>query len=230
MKILALTSSATQASVALVAPGFCSELRHERPRGHAEFLNLAIQKLLNESGHTAADLDLIAVDQGPGSFTGIRVAISVARTLCYILQKPGFVCTSAEILCRQTQMHFSEKNEVVYGINAFKNLIFFTETFVKHQKPKIEVLSPAQVEQRLEVSKSPRLWLGDGLQMYKQFFSPQFLEKIIVPPSELIFPTATALAFLAKESKKEQWTMDWKLIAPLYLRDSAAEENLRIRS
>lgn len=230
MKVLALTSSTTQASVALVAPGFQSELRHERPRGHAEFLNLAIQKLLKDSDFAAADLDLIAVDQGPGSFTGIRVAISVTRTLCYLLKKPCFVSTSAEILYRQTQIYFTEKNEAIYGINAFKNLIFFANFFEKNPTPKIEVLSPEQVEERVGVSKFSRLWLGDGLQTYRQFFSSQFLDSIIAPPSELIFPSATALALLASESTKERWTMDWKLIAPLYLRDSAAEENLRIRS
>ena len=79
MKCLALTSSTSQASIALGDESHIFERSHSVPRGHTEFMNTALDEILKQSGWQLSDLDLIAVDHGPGSFTGIRVSVSIAR-------------------------------------------------------------------------------------------------------------------------------------------------------
>ena len=55
---------------------------------HSEKLTVFIQDVLKESGKKIADIDVIAVSKGPGSYTGLRIGVSVAKGLCYSLNKP----------------------------------------------------------------------------------------------------------------------------------------------
>lgn len=55
---------------------------------HSEKLTVFIQKVLNEAGLTISDVDVVAVSKGPGSYTGLRIGVSVAKGLCYALDIP----------------------------------------------------------------------------------------------------------------------------------------------
>ena len=55
---------------------------------HASKLTIFIQNCLNKSGLQMNDLDAIAFSQGPGSYTGLRIGVSVAKGICYALNKP----------------------------------------------------------------------------------------------------------------------------------------------
>ena len=55
---------------------------------HASTLTILIQKCLDEAGTTLDALDAVAVSQGPGSYTGLRIGVSVAKGICYALNKP----------------------------------------------------------------------------------------------------------------------------------------------
>ena len=55
---------------------------------HSELLTVFIEKLLLENNFNLKDLDAIAVSKGPGSYTGLRIGVSVAKGLCYALDKP----------------------------------------------------------------------------------------------------------------------------------------------
>jgi tRNA threonylcarbamoyladenosine biosynthesis protein TsaB len=81
VKVLAL-DTATEACSAAVLVADTVYLRFETlGRGHAERLLPMVDELLNESGIVLADLDFIAVGRGPGAFTGVRIAISIAQGL-----------------------------------------------------------------------------------------------------------------------------------------------------
>ncbi|MGE5508809.1 MAG: tRNA (adenosine(37)-N6)-threonylcarbamoyltransferase complex dimerization subunit type 1 TsaB [Chitinophagales bacterium] len=89
MLMLALDSSTRVGSVALVAGGvLAAEYTLSVQRTHAERLLPAIAQVLKDAGRTPADLDAVAVTRGPGSFTGIRIALATAKGLAYALQRP----------------------------------------------------------------------------------------------------------------------------------------------
>ena len=55
---------------------------------HASMITILIQKCLDEGKMTLQELDAVAVSQGPGSYTGLRIGVSVAKGICYALDKP----------------------------------------------------------------------------------------------------------------------------------------------
>lgn len=87
--ILALDASAESCSVALAFAGRPTIRRSSsQPRAHAQHLLPFVESLLHEAKVSLADLDAIACAIGPGSFTGLRIALSTAQGLAYASKKP----------------------------------------------------------------------------------------------------------------------------------------------
>jgi tRNA threonylcarbamoyladenosine biosynthesis protein TsaB len=67
-------------------------------KNHGSFLQPAIQDLMAKYGRKLVDLDAIAVTEGPGSYTGLRVGLASAKGLCYALQKPLITINTLKII------------------------------------------------------------------------------------------------------------------------------------
>ena len=57
-------------------------------RSHAKLLTVLIQQILEKNDMEVKDLDAIAVSEGPGSYTGLRIGVSAAKGMCYVSNKP----------------------------------------------------------------------------------------------------------------------------------------------
>ncbi|MFP4360599.1 MAG: tRNA (adenosine(37)-N6)-threonylcarbamoyltransferase complex dimerization subunit type 1 TsaB, partial [Alphaproteobacteria bacterium] len=89
MRLLALDCSGDRRSVALAAGGAVVAARGEAgARGHAERLVPLLEETRAEAGWTWSSLDQLAVAVGPGSFTGVRIAVAAARALALALDRP----------------------------------------------------------------------------------------------------------------------------------------------
>lgn len=220
MAILAFSCSTATATVGLLQGSTFIDRTNPQPRVHTEVLHRYIQELLNQAKLEFKDIQLIAVDPGPGSFTGIRVAVNVARTLCYTLKCPVLPITSLTALS-------ADIGPSLVLINAYKNLVF-TQAFVNRKavgSPK--VLSPAEVEAFAaeQFANQDYFVSGDGTQAYPGHFSKSFLDNM--NHSGKIHPSAQDMIHISQTVSKLDWLTDWNFILPLYLRASAAEENLR---
>ncbi|GAA4127713.1 tRNA (adenosine(37)-N6)-threonylcarbamoyltransferase complex dimerization subunit type 1 TsaB [Aminobacter aganoensis] len=79
-------------------------------KGHAEHLMAVIDEALAQADKAYADLGRIAVSTGPGSFTGVRVAVSAARGFSLALKIPAVGVTTIEALARETRDAIGPRN------------------------------------------------------------------------------------------------------------------------
>lgn len=99
MRILALNSAVARCSATLVVDGaVAASYQQDLERGHASVLPVMAQDCLRDAGLRAADLDLIAVTVGPGSFTGIRGGIALALGIGVAADRPVIGVTVGEAL------------------------------------------------------------------------------------------------------------------------------------
>ena len=99
MVVLAIETSSRQGSVALWQPGRAPvERTIAQGLRHGALLFVELRDAFAAAGLRPDDVDLIAVSQGPGSFTGIRIGLTAARTAAYVLRKPLLGVPSLDVL------------------------------------------------------------------------------------------------------------------------------------
>lgn len=87
--ILNIETSSDNCSVAIARNGeLYASMQSGEDRSHAHILTVLIEKLLARNSITIASLDAVAVSKGPGSYTGLRIGVSVAKGICYGARKP----------------------------------------------------------------------------------------------------------------------------------------------
>jgi len=103
MRILAIDVSVSGCSVAFLdmATNLSSVKRLETDRGQAEHLVPMIDETIRSANTTLKDLDAIAVTRGPGSFTGVRIGLSTAKTLGLALDIPVFGFSTLDVIARK---------------------------------------------------------------------------------------------------------------------------------
>ncbi|MGH8213701.1 MAG: tRNA (adenosine(37)-N6)-threonylcarbamoyltransferase complex dimerization subunit type 1 TsaB [Rhodanobacteraceae bacterium] len=101
MNLLALETSTEYCSVALLHGDALVDRSEPAPRRHAELVLPMAESLLAEAGLKRAQLDGIAVGRGPGAFTGVRLATSVAQGLAFALDLPVVTVSSLAALAMQ---------------------------------------------------------------------------------------------------------------------------------
>jgi tRNA threonylcarbamoyladenosine biosynthesis protein TsaB len=90
----------------------------EDQKNHGAFIQPAIQKLAKRLNIQLKELDAIVVSGGPGSYTGLRVALSTAKGLCYALQKPLIMINTLEV------MAYASINELTKSQAAIDDYLF----------------------------------------------------------------------------------------------------------
>jgi tRNA threonylcarbamoyl adenosine modification protein YeaZ len=217
---LAVTSSTGVMSVAVgvVDQGRIRDVRSVdlvTERRHAEELGPLLQGLLDEAGLGPADLGRLAVDVGPGRFTGLRVGLATVRGLAFALGLPVVGATSLEILAAQVV----DGGPVTAVIDARRREVF-QQVFVDGRPS-----GPARVGRPEALASEARgVVLGDGLDRYRDLYregtgpdGPVLLEGR--------HPRAADLLGLAADRPARPGVE----VGPVYLRDPDATANIRTR-
>lgn len=84
-------------------------IAHEKSivqKDHASFLQPAIKKICADASVSLPSIDAVAVVNGPGSYTGLRVGLASAKGICYVLQKPLILLNTLDVLALALQQDF----------------------------------------------------------------------------------------------------------------------------
>lgn len=103
MRLLAFETATEACSVAVLVDGQVRERFELAPRRHAELVLPWAEQLLAEAGVRRAQLDAIAVGRGPGAFTGVRLAISLAQGIALALDRPVVPVSTLAALAAQAR-------------------------------------------------------------------------------------------------------------------------------
>tara|TARA_B100001250_G_scaffold413825_1_gene449344 strand:+ start:2224 stop:2898 length:675 start_codon:yes stop_codon:yes gene_type:complete len=122
--ILAIETSSDACSVALSKGENSYSIHKVIPQKHTEKLFIILEEVLEKLSISYKDIDAIALGCGPGSFTGTRLACSVAQGLSYSLNIPAISISSLEILALGVKNEL-EIDEVNVLVNAHMNQIYF---------------------------------------------------------------------------------------------------------
>lgn len=118
--ILNIETSTEVCSVAIARDGVIVHSRENLAgQNHAMLVTVFIDELLAESNLSMEQLDSVAVSGGPGSYTGLRIGVSVAKGICYASKLPLIAITSLEAMAHHV-MHQPDR----YQIAAEENVLF----------------------------------------------------------------------------------------------------------
>ena len=111
--ILCIDTTTENCSVALAKNGTLFAAKEQRKgQQHAGLLTLFIEELLEKASIEAKDLSAIAVSDGPGSYTGLRIGAATAKGLCYSLDIPLIAVDTLKALAFEvTKSQIAENNE-----------------------------------------------------------------------------------------------------------------------
>ncbi len=208
MNILALETSSRRLSVALWHDREVAERSADAPNGGSELLLPWVRELLAEAGLGAAQLDGIAFGAGPGSFTGLRLACGVAQGLAFGLDRPVVGIGSLEALALA-----SGEDKVFACVDARMN-----EVYVAAYANGIEVAAPAVLPPERAALPAGDGWVGcgDGFAAYGPLLPACLRQR------PHVYPTATALARLARPRLERGEGQPAAAAAPIYVRDKVA--------
>lgn len=223
MKILAMETSTLLGGVAVIVDGqIVVEESSLRQKSHSENINPFIERCLQKAGLRLEDIDLFAVGQGPGSFTGIRVAANAGKTYSYCFNKPLVTVDSLMLLAQQAK---KQPMPVLSIINAYKNMVYLGLFDVSGEEP-VYLKGPEAVPVRdlKNIIHQDCIVVGDGWEAFHEYFPEELTAKLHRNPEFPDHPLATTLGLMAESRGKKKQTLDWKSFVPLYIRASEAEE------
>lgn len=207
MKVLAIETSTLTGSIALISDDLVlGETTLSVSIQHSERLMPAIEQLLKEAGSSVGDIDLFAVAEGPGSFTGLRIGIAAAQGFAMSQGKPVVGVSTLEALA-QNAYYFA--GTVVPMLNAFRGEIYWR--FGGRDR----VASPAEVIATLDAISGPILLMGNAVSLCEELIESK-KEKLSIAPSWMHVPRAVHVATLAADRFVKEGAVSQVL--PLYLR------------
>jgi tRNA threonylcarbamoyladenosine biosynthesis protein TsaB len=222
MRLLALDTSTEILSVAVLCDGRIHSRAETAGSAASERVLPLITQLLDEAGVAGRSLDAIAFGEGPGSFTGLRIACAVAQGLgeawgLRLVPVSSFMAAAESVLTT----HGAVAARVVVAFDARMREIYLAA--LEHTENAWRFIHPAQVArpETVPLPSGPGLFgCGDGFARY-----PILKERMaadLVGCDAAIFPSAHAVATLAAEEVRRGRTLDPSKAHPTYLRDKVA--------
>lgn len=226
MKILSLDTSATSASVCIYDTAVCkvvAEYYINTKLTHSQTLMPMINSVLASTHTELSDIDLYAVNVGPGSFTGIRIGVSTVKGMAMPADSP---CVAVSTLESMAYNYLGYSNIIVCAcMDARRNQVYNALFSVNGSK--IEricddrAISAEALIAELSAFEKPIILVGDGADLCYRFANDT--EHIHLSTPDKKYQTAVSVAMCADVMYNNGNVLDCASLMPTYLRPSQAE-------
>jgi len=191
--------------------GVIAETSLSVKKNHSNIVMPIIDNLFKISDLNINDIDKIAVAIGPGSFTGVRIALGIAKGLAMALNKPLIAVNELDIL---EAIADGNENEVIPLIDARKERVYYKYQGNYIDDYLINLISNFDKNKKY-------VFVGDGATNYTNILKDNLGENAIVLPMYNAFPRASVLCKLALNKEEANiYTLE-----PEYISKSRAEKN-----
>jgi tRNA threonylcarbamoyladenosine biosynthesis protein TsaB len=217
MLILAMETATDRGSLALAEEDrWLGEYTFTAPGSYLQHLLPGVETLLAGAGRKLSEVHAIAVSQGPGNFTGLRIGLATAKGLAWSLGIPLVAVSTLEVLAAQIP---TPAVRVGVLIDAKRREVYLGLYLFSEARPQA-LDDPRRLPlDALPACLSPPLILtGPGLTAYEEFLRPNLDPEIQMAPLELRHPQASILARLARERLQAGFTVAPHELSPTYLR------------
>ena len=224
MLILGIESATEQVGCAIGGhEGVLAAVEVTRGRRHAETLAPAIEFCCQRADVALAEISVVAVDIGPGLFTGMRVGIATAKTLAQVLAIPVVGLASLDVVAFSVRY---SRRSICAVIDAKRGEVFYA--FYRPlpggvtRETEFEVGAPGHLAAELEARPEDVLLVGNGALVYRRQLE-EAGNHVEFASAAYSFPAATALVELAiPRLAREEFDRLYDL-QPFYVRKSDAE-------
>jgi len=223
--LLCIESAAEVCSVALARNGkvlACEE--SSRERDHAKLLAPLISSIFHQAAVCPQDLDAIAVSQGPGSYTSLRIGVSTAKGLCYGAGKPLIAVGSLQALAAlAVQQGNVQPGDMLCPMLDARRMEVYTALYNVQGEPQSEVTAQVATEDSFaEILKTQRmLFFGSGAEKCRG----------VLQSSNAVFlnvqASARGMVQLAEQKFAQQQFEDVAYFEPFYLKDFVAVKSTK---
>lgn len=227
MKILAFDSSAVSASVALVEDGkLLAESFLNVGLTHSATLMPMTQPLLQASNCKLEDVDALAVSAGPGSFTGLRIAVSCVKGIAAALNKKCVAVSTLEAMaCNLPPIgEFTICAVMDARCKQFYNALFKVQNGEITRLCDDRAIMVDKLGEELKNISGDIVLVGDGSPLAFSMLADN--NNVKLPPDNLRFQKASSVAAAAIKKYNNNETVSAAALMPSYLRLSQAEREL----
>lgn len=211
--ILNIETATKNCSVSLALNGetlICKEIS-EQGYTHAEKLHVFIDEIMKESGLAMSDLRAIAVSQGPGSYTGLRIGVSAAKGLCYALEIPLIAVDTLTTLASQVQ---KTEGLIVSMIDA-RRMEVYSAVFNSNKEMIREVQAEILTHESFVYIAETIYFVGDSNEKAKSVLTqPNFIFL-----DAIVFPSSNEMSAISYDKFLNKDFVDVAYFEPYYLKD-----------
>lgn len=222
MKLLAIDTVTEACSVALWLDGEVHERFEIAPRQHTILILPMVQQLLADAGLSLSQLDAVAVDRGPGSFTGVRIGTGVVQGLAYAVDLPVVPVSSLTTLAQAVWLKLRHEN-VLALIDARMQEVYWAG--YEFQGKEMVLAGEERVSPLAQVTMAngPACYcVGSGSRQYQDQLQSRPGCQVLADKA-YDYPHAAVLAGLAVNAYERNEIVRAEQLEPIYLRNQVAQ-------
>ncbi len=224
MLILAFETSAKAASVALLDGNkLLGESYQNTGLTHSQTLMVMAEDMLKQCGKSVSDVDAVAVAEGPGSFTGVRIGVAAAKGFAWGASIPCYGVSTLEAMAESLGIY---QGYVCPCMDARRSQVYNALFHVNHGEIRRiredRAIALADLKEELKNLEESIFLVGDGSNLCYNTLSKE-VPNLVLPPEHRMHQRAVGVAILAAKKAANGAPGDGNALTPNYLRLSQAE-------